>query len=167
MALLPLIGLYAGSAGLARLTAPVVRAATGLLVSGRSAVRIRSPAQFISRSEAHFLVVRRIASRGRGTSDPFHERDISSRTTVIGKVLPDRPLSLAICKGRPRRDAHDRPLEPAAGGTGQHSAGHGAQIVAPMTHVASPLVRRDDLGRCYQRQYRGGERRVSAWHPSP
>jgi hypothetical protein len=44
MALLPLIGLYAGSAGLARLTAPVVRAATGLLVSGRSAVRIRSPA---------------------------------------------------------------------------------------------------------------------------
>ena len=44
MALPPLIGLYAGSAGLARLTSPVVRTATGLLVSGRSAVRIRSPA---------------------------------------------------------------------------------------------------------------------------
>jgi len=44
MALLPLIGLYAGSAGLAWLTAPVVRAATGLLVSGRSAVPICSPA---------------------------------------------------------------------------------------------------------------------------
>ena len=44
MPLPPLTGLYAGSAGLARLTAPVVRAATGLLVSGRSAVRFRSPA---------------------------------------------------------------------------------------------------------------------------
>ena len=44
MALPLLIGLYAGSAGLARWIAPVVRAATGLLVSGRSAVRIRSPA---------------------------------------------------------------------------------------------------------------------------
>jgi len=66
--------------------------------------------------------------------------------TVIGKVFPDRPLSLAMFKGRPQRDAHDRPLEPAAGGTGRHSAGHRAKIVAPMTHVASPLVRRDDLG---------------------
>src|SRR5579875_892521 len=41
---LSLIGLYAGSAGLARLTAPVLRAVAGLLVSGRSAVRIGSPA---------------------------------------------------------------------------------------------------------------------------
>jgi hypothetical protein len=43
MPLSPLTGLYAGSAGLAMLKLLVVRAGTDLLVSGRSAVRIRSP----------------------------------------------------------------------------------------------------------------------------
>ena len=51
MALLPLIGLYAGSAGLARLIAPVVPAATGLLLSGRSRVRVAVGAQVLSRQE--------------------------------------------------------------------------------------------------------------------
>ena len=44
MPLLALTGLYAGSAGLTMLKLPVVLAGTDLLVSGRSAVRIRSPA---------------------------------------------------------------------------------------------------------------------------
>jgi hypothetical protein len=47
MPLPPLTGLYAGSAGLTILKLPVVRAATGLLLSGRSRVRVAVGAQVI------------------------------------------------------------------------------------------------------------------------
>ena len=98
MALPPLIGLYAGSAGLARLTAPVVRAATGLLVSGRSAVRIRSPAPRSNDSPAGRTGVSVYAG-----TDPLTRRPIRLRATAKTETQARIELGKLLEKARDGR----------------------------------------------------------------